>query len=167
MKKSSQEKIHRSHITSSIAGIFIIAQFILIFFFSIHGILILRILGFILWVLTIILGWLPIYTLKKYGGVQKGEAYVKTSTLVTTGIYAIVRHPQYLAFPLMNVALALISQHWIVILTSIPGLLFSIISIIGMDKYCIEKFGDEYQEYIKQVPGMNIVAGVWRFLKKR
>ena len=72
MEKCPNKEINKSHIISIIAGIFVVAQFILIFFFSINGIFILRILGYILWGFIIILGWLPIYTFKKYGGVEKG-----------------------------------------------------------------------------------------------
>jgi protein-S-isoprenylcysteine O-methyltransferase Ste14 len=32
--------------------------------------------------------------LPQEGGVAKGEGYIKTTVLVDTGIYAIVRHPQ-------------------------------------------------------------------------
>ena len=167
MEKNYKNEINKSHIISTIAGIFVVAQFILIFFFSIKGIFILKILGYILWGLTIILGWLPIYTFKKYGGVEKGKSYVKTNKLVTNGIYSIIRHPQFLAFPLMNIALMMISQHWIILLLGFPGVVLSYLSTVGTDKYCIEKFGNEYKEYMKKVPGMNILIGLWRLLKRR
>ena len=40
------------------------------------------------------MGLLPIITFRRKGGVAKGESYIKTTVLVDTGIYAIVRHPQ-------------------------------------------------------------------------
>ena len=64
------------------------------------------------------------------------------------GIYSIIRHPQFLAMPLISISLMFISQHWIVLLLGIPAVLLSYISTIGTDKYCIEKFGDEYKEYM-------------------
>ena len=102
------KKNNKSYVLSAIAGIFIVAQFILTFFFSIKGIFILKIFGYILWGIIIILGWLPIYTFKKYGGVEKGKSYIKTSKLVTTGIYSIIRHHQFLAMPLISNQLMLI-----------------------------------------------------------
>ncbi|MBM4029289.1 MAG: hypothetical protein FJ280_28415, partial [Planctomycetes bacterium] len=65
-----------------------------------------------------IFGWLPIFTFKKMGGVSKGQSYIHTTALVDRGIYAIVRHPQYLAGILMGMALPFISQHWLV---AVPG----------------------------------------------
>lgn len=167
MVKNRKNKTVISHILSAIAGAFIVAQFVLIFFFSIEGIFILKICGYILWGIIIILGWLPIYTFKKYGGVKKGENYMKTTKLVTKGIYSIIRHPQFLALPLIGISLMLISQHWIVIVLGIPATILGYLSSIGTDKYCLEKFGNEYKEYMKRVPAMNIFLGLWRlFLKK-
>ena len=55
---------------------------------------------------------LPILTLRRQGGVAKGQSYMKTTTLVDTGIYAIVRHPQGgTAWLLFNLATMLIAQH--------------------------------------------------------
>jgi len=162
MSKETKRKIDKSHILSTIASVFIVAQFILIFFFSIKEILFLKVFGYILWGVIIILGWLPIYTLKKYGGVEKGKNYMKTTKIVTKGIYAILRHPQFLAMPLISISLMFISQHWIVLLLGIPAVVLSYISTIGTDKYCIEQFGNEYKEYMRRVPGMNILLGLWR-----
>ena len=49
----------------------------------------------ILW-LSAVFGWLPIITFRKWGKV-KGKGYIHTTVLVDRGVYAIVRHPQYLA----------------------------------------------------------------------
>ncbi|MBN1697003.1 MAG: isoprenylcysteine carboxylmethyltransferase family protein [Spirochaetales bacterium] len=156
-----------SHILSGIAGALMVAQFILMFFFSIDGILFLKITGYALWLFTVVLGWLPIRTFRKYGGVEKGQSYMKTTTLVTRGIYSIVRHPQYLALPLIGISLMLISQHWIVILLGVPATILACLSSLGADEAGIEKFGAAYEAYMKEVPGMNIVAGLWRRITRR
>ena len=50
----------------------------------------------VLW-LSALFGWLPVFTLRRHGRVPGGKAYVHTTRLVERGVYAIVRHPQYLA----------------------------------------------------------------------
>jgi protein-S-isoprenylcysteine O-methyltransferase Ste14 len=75
-------------------------------------------LGWVILWISAIFGWLPMFTLKKWGGVSKGKDYIHTTVLVDRGVYAIVRHPQYLAGMLMALALPLISQHWAV---ALPG----------------------------------------------
>ena len=101
----------KDYILSCIWGPLLVAQFILVLFLGFYneaGISVLLYIGWIIWVLSIIFGWLPIFVLKKQGGVDKGKSYVHTKTLVTTGIYAIVRHPQYTAGILFSLALILI-----------------------------------------------------------
>jgi hypothetical protein len=75
----------------------------------------LRYVGFAPWALAAVFGRLPIYQFKRRGGVARGDSYVKTTMLVDTGLYAVVRHPQFVAWPLMNAAVALVCQHPVVI----------------------------------------------------
>jgi protein-S-isoprenylcysteine O-methyltransferase Ste14 len=44
-----------------------------------------------------VFGALPIFEFRKKGGVRKGQSYVRTTKLVDSGIYSVVRHPQYVA----------------------------------------------------------------------
>jgi protein-S-isoprenylcysteine O-methyltransferase Ste14 len=83
----------------------------------------------ILW-LSALFGLLPIYTFRKWGGVPKGKGYIPTTILVDRGVYAIVRHPQYLAGILMSLALYLVSRHWAVALTGVLAMATSYISMV-------------------------------------
>jgi protein-S-isoprenylcysteine O-methyltransferase Ste14 len=77
-----------------IASILIVAQYVLAFFvFKLPGLKALQWAGWGVWVLSLIFGVAPIFILRRYGGVAKGESYIKTSRLVDTSLYAIVRHP--------------------------------------------------------------------------
>jgi protein-S-isoprenylcysteine O-methyltransferase Ste14 len=120
----------------------------------------------ILW-LSAIFGWLPIYTFRKWGGVPKGKGYVSTTVLVDRGVYAIVRHPQYLAGILVSVALPLISQHWAVALTGVVAAVTDYISMIYEDASAVEKFGEAYRDYMQRVPRANFLLGVVRLLQRK
>jgi protein-S-isoprenylcysteine O-methyltransferase Ste14 len=50
----------------------------------------------------LVLGCLPIIEFRRRGGVGKGESYIHTTKLVDTGIYSVVRHPQYDIFSVGN-----------------------------------------------------------------
>ena len=143
----------------------IIVQIILfIRFFNYGRILLLKYTGYFCWVLSAIFGWLPIYELRKKGGVSSGKSYVYTTKLVTSGVYKIVRHPQFLAGILLSSAFILISQHWSVL---VLGILFIIVLCRDMswaDESGIKKFGADYKRYIKKVPRMNFLAGFMRLL---
>ena len=115
-----------------------------------------------------IFGWFPIFTFRKRGNV-KGRGYIHTTVLVDSGIYGIVRHPQYLAGVLMSIALPMITQHCLVVVLGLIAAIAYYTDTFYEEKACIEKFGDDYRHYMEQVPRMNFVLGIMRQIlpKKR
>ena len=115
----------------------------------------------------IVFGWLPIIEFRKKGKVRKGRSYIHTTKLVDTGIYSIVRHPQFVTFILWAIAGMLLFQHWIIIILGIPIMPLTYIDLIRADKDAIEKFGNDYKAYMKKVPRTNFLLGVIRLLQRR
>ena len=115
----------------------------------------------------IVFGMLPTFEFRKKGGVMKGESYIHTTKLVDTGIYSIVRHPQYVTFILWAFAGMLLFQHWIIIIQGIPIIPLTYIDLIKADKDSIEKFGDDYKQYMQRVPRANFFLGIIRLLRDR
>jgi len=115
----------------------------------------------------LVFGWLPVIEFRKKGGVKRGKSYIHTTQLVDTGIYSIVRHPQYVTFILWAIAGMLLFQHWIVVLLGIPVFPLAYIDLIKADKDAIEKFGDDYKRYMERVPRMNSLIGIRRLLRQR
>ena len=113
-----------------------------------------------------IFGMLPVFEFRKKGGVKKGKSYIHTTKLVDTGIYSIVRHPQYITWMLWAVAGMLLFQHWIVICLGIPIIPFTYLDLINADKDGIKKFGKDYKDYMQRVPRANFLAGLLRKLRK-
>jgi protein-S-isoprenylcysteine O-methyltransferase Ste14 len=115
----------------------------------------------------LIFGMLPILEFRKKGGVKKGQSYVHTTKLVDTGIYSVVRHPQYVTFMVSAIAGMLLFQHWIVILLGVPIFPLTYIDLISADKDAIGKFGDAYKAYMKKVPRANFLLGILRLMRRR
>jgi len=70
--------------------------------------------------------------------------------LVTEGPYAWMRHPIYLAFLLMQIAVLFLTSNWVI---GFSGLAI-IISVIAIrvpeeEKRLIEQFGEQYKNYMK------------------
>jgi protein-S-isoprenylcysteine O-methyltransferase Ste14 len=125
-------------------------------------------IGVALYVLSgIIFGMLPIMEFRKKGGVKKGKSYIHTTELVDTGIYSVVRHPQFVTFILWAFAGMLLFQHWIIILLGIPIMSLTYIDLNRADEGSIEKFGDDYKAYMKKVPRANFLLGIIRHLRYR
>jgi protein-S-isoprenylcysteine O-methyltransferase Ste14 len=146
----------------------LIFQLILFFFVyqNYYGITVLCYIGIVFWVLSAIFGVVPMIKFKREGGVAKGESYMKTTKLVDTGIYSIVRHPQYLAGLLLAIALMLMTQHWLSICAGVIVLATFYYDTLRADPPLIEKFGDEYRDYMERVPAVNLVVGIGRRLRR-
>ena len=129
---------------------------------------ILAYVGAVLYVFSgIVFGCLPVIEFRKKGRVKKGRSYIHTTKLVDTGIYSIVRHPQYVTFLLWAISGILLFQHWITILLGIPVFPLAYIDLMKADKDAIEKFGDEYRAYMKKVPRANFLLGFQKLLRRR
>ncbi len=152
----------------TIASILLIIQYILAFFiYKLPGYPALQWVGGAIWVLSLIFGIAPIFVLRRGGGVAKGKSYVETTRLVDTSLYAIVRHPQYLSGILFNLALMLLAQHWLVILLGAISAALIWLDIQAADQDAVEKFGDEYRQYMQRVPQTNLLLGIFRCIQAK
>jgi protein-S-isoprenylcysteine O-methyltransferase Ste14 len=124
--------------------------------------------GWVVWVFGMVLVMAPIVMFPRRGGVPKGKSFGYTSRLVDTGIYAVVRHPQYTGG---IYAIFLTTLLWY------PHWLFGVLGVIGTavvymgcreeDQRLIEKFGDDYKAYMERVPRTNFVLGLVRLMRQR
>jgi protein-S-isoprenylcysteine O-methyltransferase Ste14 len=75
----------------------------------------------------------------------------KEQTLVTTGPYKRIRHPMYVAFFILHIAVFLIVANWIIGISWIVFLLvIIIIRIKPEENMMLVRFGKEYEEYMKR-----------------
>jgi protein-S-isoprenylcysteine O-methyltransferase Ste14 len=134
---------------------------------NIYDIYALVIVGYVSWGLSILFGVIPIFYFRRKGGVPKNSSYIHTTKLVNTGIYSIVRHPQFLAGILWSIALAFISQHWVIIILVVPVIVSTYLDSLRANTNLIKKFGEEYEIYMKAVPGLNFFWGTMKFLYRK
>ena len=113
----------KDHVLATFSSILFISQIVVgIYLLSeISQNEILAYVGVGLYVLSgVVFGALPVFEFRKKGEVRKGQSYVHTTRLVDTGIYSVVRHPQYVTFIMWAISDILLFQHWVVILLGIP-----------------------------------------------
>lgn len=95
--------------------------------------------------LLIVSGWRVVH--REYWSKEKGEG-----KLVTDGIYAYIRHPQYAGFIILTFGLLV---HWatIPLLIMWPLLVIQYVKLAKQEETeMIEQFGDDYKEYMEKVP---------------
>jgi len=137
-------------------------------FFNYYGLGILLYAGWMLLAFSIVIILLAGYEFQKKGGVPEGKHLVFTTVLVDSGIYAVVRHPQYLGFILLVLALVLMSQHWLSVISGVIGSVLFYVDVTRKEEQeNTRKFGDYYRRYMEEVPRMNLVVGVLKQLRRR
>ncbi len=155
-------------ILSCIYGVFMIVQIVITIFKYNHlGLDIIANAGWLVLAVSAIFGWVPIFAFRKRGGVQEGKSYMHTTVLVDSGIYAVIRHPQFFAGILISFALILISQHWLNAVLFVPVVVGTYIDSLRADERLIQKFGDEYKSYMKRVSGLNPLVGIYTIIRSR
>jgi protein-S-isoprenylcysteine O-methyltransferase Ste14 len=161
-------KSTKSFVLAVILTLAVPGEIVLSFFlFNEDGNITVRNIGWVILWISGAFGWLPIFALRKWGMVPKGKSYIHTTTLVDRGVYAIVRHPQYLAGMLIGTSLALVAQHWMVAVLGAVTVLVSFLDTFEEDTSCIEKFGEEYGRYSKRVPSVNFILGIARLILRK
>ena len=169
MKKSKLKDIIWS-ILLTILGIacFPANPLVLIGLLEVESYLPLVIIGIIVWVFGMVLVMAPIVMFPRKGGVAKGKAFVNTTRLVDTGIYAIVRHPQYTGgIYAIFLTTILWYPHWLFVVLGILGIAVIYMGCREEDQRMIDKFGDDYKSYMERVPRMNFIAGLVRLIRQR
>ena len=126
----------------------------------------LRVIGACCGLAAIILMFFPIASLKKHGDVPPGGSYMQTARVVDRGLFALIRHPQYLGYVLFCVTFALLSQHWLVAGLGILAVASFYRHAIDEERLMVAEFGEAYREYMRRVPRFNILLGALRSLRR-
>jgi protein-S-isoprenylcysteine O-methyltransferase Ste14 len=135
-----------------------IAYFVLLFVLETPPALdFLQYIGLVLFVLGIVFLTLSLLALLRN----------KTGALITSGVYGIVRHPMYLGAILLFTAMVCFLPHWIMLLLSAINIIIVYRLMIEGEAQNINKFGSEYQEYMRVVPRANPLVGLMKWIKKK
>ena len=71
---------------------------------------------------------------------------------VTKGIFRFSRNPQQISTIIMWVGIGLITSCYLIIVVCLIQIITSYPTFIAQEKFCIEKYGDDYKEYMKKTP---------------
>ena len=99
-------------------------------------------IGFFIFFFGLIIDLSVLYTLRK----------AKPNKPFTKGPYKYSRHPIYLALILIIIGVSIMSFSWILLLILIIITIHLLLVIPAEEKYCLKKYGKEYQDYLKRTP---------------
>jgi protein-S-isoprenylcysteine O-methyltransferase Ste14 len=146
-------------VTSSFAGILLLFQILSIaFFFNPQLNLILLGIGWTMLIPSFLFLMLPAQTL----GLFDSDSTKDDEPLMKSGLYGYVRHPLYIGWIFLSLSLALISQIWLNALLSVL-IIPQVVFVMRLEeKRNLEKFSNEYPQYQREVPMVNVFAGIRR-----
>jgi len=150
-----------------IAGALTMAVLVLAVFFGSGELVVLRKIGAGVLIVAAVFIFLPFVMLRRYGQPPKGKIYMDTTVIVDRGVYAIVRHPQYLGYILLNLGFMLLLQGPSAFLLGFLAIVFFFVHTIQEDRFCAAKFGDKWRDYSGETPRLNAALGIWLVMRRR
>ena len=119
-------------------------------------------------VLGVILGVWATYLHYKIGGLKHDE----TIYLFKEGPYRVMRHPAGVVMMLPILLPIILSAYVPFSPLSVAAIIVMIVYIyygirMEEEKLDIPKWGDEYRQYMKEVPRFNFILGLWRLRKRQ
>jgi len=126
------------------------------------------IIGAIFFIPAILLDAKVISLRKRLGGCNDTHESI---VIVKEGPYKVIRHPGYFAELIWLPLIPIILSKWVPFtIFAIPGIVYLIGLMLYLikteDNFNIKKWGDEYRQYMKEVPAINFVKGLWNMRKK-
>jgi len=126
---------------------------------TLYNILFLKMIGFALFIPAVFFILSPIIALKGRGR-PKSKDFTTTTSLVTTGIYQVIRHPMSLGMAIGAIGLMLTFQSFLSVILGISAIFCLYVYSKKEDTFNIEQFGNEYKEYMKEVPMWDVFKGL-------
>ena len=87
---------------------------------------------------------------------QAHEKSADIVKIVQDGMFARIRHPLYISMIAMNLGIALAFGVVITMIIALVGVLHWVVSALKEEELLLQKFGDEYKQYMNRVR--------WRFI---
>jgi len=135
---------------------------------SVESYQVLFIIGCVVAAFGMVLVMAPIVMFPRRGGIAKGKSFVDTTRLVDTGIYAVIRHPQYTGgIYAIFLTTLLWYPHWLFGVLGAIGIIVIYMGCREEDQRLIKKFGDDYIAYMERVPRMNFFLGLRRLIRQK
>jgi protein-S-isoprenylcysteine O-methyltransferase Ste14 len=121
--------------------------------------------GYVLLWLGIGLFVVTILSLRRGGKPTSG--WEKTTVVTTSGIHGLVRHPMQLSGILGACGTAVWQPTLVVLVLSTVSVTCFALAAWTEDRFNVAKFGEPYRIYMKQVPALNLLVGIWVRLRSR
>lgn len=110
---------------------------------------------------------LPFLHLSRHGASEAGKSFIHTTRVADRGVYAVVRHPQYLGYCLLVAGLASLSANPMSVTLSAVAIAGFAAQAVAEERFLVRRMGDAYVDYMGRVPRFDLLRGLWRWWRRR
>jgi len=71
---------------------------------------------------------------------------------ITNGLYRFSRNPMYITIAIFLLGVGIASASWLLLLLSLIFTILNTFRAINEERFCLQKYGDAYREYMKKTP---------------
>ena len=71
---------------------------------------------------------------------------------VTKGVFRFSRNPMYFFGFLIYIGVNVACAYWLFLLLTVALMILIHVSVVSEERWCLEKYGDAYQEYMDRIP---------------
>lgn len=122
----------------------------------------LRITGVLL-LLTSTGFWIPPFVLlSRHGAPEPGKGFTHTTRVVRTGLYGVVRHPQYLGYSLLVAGFVLIGFNPTSVAAGSIAVVAFYLASRAEERFLLDHMGEDYVRYMCEVPRFDPIRGSFR-----
>ena len=112
-------------------------------------------------------GLFVVALLSLHRGAKPTSGWEDTTELTKSGIHGLVRHQMQLSGIVGACGVALAQPMLPVLVLSVVSATCFALGVRAEDRFNIAKFGEPYRIYMKQVPALNLFAGIWARVRAR
>jgi protein-S-isoprenylcysteine O-methyltransferase Ste14 len=112
--------------------------------------------------LALVLMFWPLFSRARFTNTPLGTGATYPTAVCDQGPYALVRHPQYLGYMLLNLTFILTNPHWLSILLGATAVLCFTLYARQEEQQLLDQFGPGYETYRQRVPAFNLPLGLLR-----
>ncbi|MCK4528820.1 isoprenylcysteine carboxylmethyltransferase family protein [candidate division WOR-3 bacterium] len=97
---------------------------------------------------------LAFFVIGEIGGIISGIqlSFKKPGQPMFKGFYSLSRNPIYVFLNIILISIGIVTASWLILALAVISMILNHYIILAEERFCLEKYGDSYREYMIRVP---------------
>jgi protein-S-isoprenylcysteine O-methyltransferase Ste14 len=115
--------------------------------------------------LALVFMFWPMFSRARFNNTPLGAGATYPTAVLDQGPYALVRHPRYLGYMLLNITFMLSNPHWLSILLGVTAVFCFYRASRREEQRLLAAVGPAYETYRQRAPAFNLPLGLYRLFR--